>query len=240
MVRPIKRYLGGEMEQQEKFNVFEVKCSDKEYQQICEPRLTKEFFDDCLKTAQQLKMQRRNVLKKKIKIISLITIMVIIGMTKIICADEISEQTLNPLEVWHDDLTQFTKNIKPPEPTLEVQINEQVVLIAKQYLGVPYVWGGTTPAGFDCSGLVQYIYNQLGFDLTRTTYTQVNEGSEVQRSNLRQGDLVFFKRNNDIHHVGIYIGNNQFIHAPQTGEAIKISNLSDRNDYYTARRIIND
>lgn len=91
-----------------------------------------------------------------------------------------------------------------------------------------------------CSGFVQYVYRQLGFDLTRTTYTQVGEGSEVEKSNLRQGDLVFFKKNGDVHHVGIYIENNQFIHAPQTGEVVKISNLSDRNDYYTARRIVND
>lgn len=76
--------------------------------------------------------------------------------------------------------------------------------------------------------------------MTRTTYTQVNEGTEISKNNLRQGDLVFFKKNGDVHHVGIYIGNNQYIHAPQTGEVVKISNLSDRNDYYTARRIIND
>ena len=76
--------------------------------------------------------------------------------------------------------------------------------------------------------------------ISRTTYTHVNEGVEVDKNNLRQGDLVFFKKNGDIHHVGIYIGNDQYIHAPQTGEVVKISNLSDRNDYYTARRIIND
>lgn len=171
---------------------------------------------------------------------SLFVIIAMMGITKVGYADEISEQILNPIEVWHDDLTQFTKNIKLPEPTLEVQINEQVVLIAKQYLGVPYVWGGEMPSGFDCSGFVQYVHRRLGVDLSRTTYTQVDEGITVSREDLKQGDLVFFKKNGDIHHVGIYIGNNQFIHAPQTGDKVKISNLSDRNDYYTARRIIND
>lgn len=88
--------------------------------------------------------------------------------------------------------------------------------------------------------IVSVVNKQLGINISRTTYTQVDEGIAVSRNSLKQGDLVFFKRNTDIHHVGIYIGNNQYIHAPQTGEVVKISNLSDRNDYYTARRIIND
>lgn len=127
-----------------------------------------------------------------------------------------------------------------PEPTPTIHKYDIAVEKAREYLGVPYVWGGTTPSGFDCSGLVQYVYCQLGFNLSRTTYTQVGEGSGVEKSNLRQGDLIFFKRNGDVHHVGIYIGNGQYIHAPQTGEVVKISNLSDRSDYYTARRIVND
>lgn len=171
---------------------------------------------------------------------SLFVIIAMMGITKAGYADGVPEQTLNPVEVWYNDLTQFTKNIMPLEPTPEVHISEQVVSTAKQYLGVPYVWGGETPSGFDCSGFVQYVHRQLGVDLSRTTYTQVDEGITVRREDLKQGDLVFFKKNGDIHHVGIYIGNNQFIHAPQTGDIIKISNLLDRNDYYTARRIIVD
>lgn len=179
-------------------------------------------------------------MKGKIKMISLLVIATI-GITKVGYADEISEQTLNPLEVWHDDLTQFTKNVVPTSALIsETQVYEQVVSIAKQYLGIPYVWGGETPDGFDCSGLVQYVYGQLRINLSRTTYTQVGEGIDVSREGLKQGDLVFFKKGEDIHHVGIYIGNGQFIHAPQSGEVVKISNLSDRNDYYTARRIINN
>lgn len=115
---------------------------------------------------------------------------------------------------------------------------EQAVDVIKNYLGVPYLWGGTSPSGFDCSGLVQYTYKQLGIDISRTSYTQVNDGRKVDKTELKAGDLIFFARQGDVHHVGMYIGNGQFIHAPQTGDVVKISNLSDRNDYYTARRIV--
>ena len=128
-----------------------------------------------------------------------------------------------------------------PAPTLTPvpkSKGEQAVDIIKKYLGVPYVWGGTSPSGFDCSGLVQYVYKQLGINISRTSYTQVNDGRKVDKSELKAGDLVFFAKQGDVHHVGMYIGNGQFIHAPQTGEVVKVSDLSDRNDYYTARRIV--
>ena len=121
----------------------------------------------------------------------------------------------------------------PPKPK-----GEQAVDIIKKYLGVPYIWGGTSPSGFDCSGLVQYTYKQLGINISRTSYTQVNDGRKVDKSELKAGDLVFSAKQGDVHHVGMYIGNGQFIHAPQTGEVVKVSDLSDRNDYYTARRIV--
>lgn len=124
-----------------------------------------------------------------------------------------------------------------PTPTPKPK-GEQAVDIIKNYLGVPYLWGGTSPSGFDCSGLVQYTYKQLGISISRTSYTQVNDGRKVDKSELKAGDLVFFARQGDVHHVGMYIGNGQFIHAPQTGDVVKISNLSDRSDYYTARRIV--
>lgn len=155
-------------------------------------------------------------------------------------ADAVMTSTPQLMSVWHN--TTLLKGdallLSPTAP--KSHDGEQATLLAKQYLGVPYVWGGASPLGFDCSGLVQYVYKQLGYSVSRTTYTQVNEGTEVSRDGLKQGDLVFFEQGGDIHHVGIYIGNNQYIHAPRTGEVVKISDLSDRNDYYTARRIIND
>jgi uncharacterized protein YgiM (DUF1202 family) len=122
---------------------------------------------------------------------------------------------------------------------------EDIVAKAEEYLGVPYLWGGFTPVGFDCSGLVQYVYKQLGISLERTTYYQVHQGVIVDRNNLKPGDLIFFTTNdddpNDISHIGIYKGNDLFIQAPKPGDYVRISNLNSAyysNRYYVAKRII--
>jgi peptidoglycan DL-endopeptidase CwlO len=99
-----------------------------------------------------------------------------------------------------------------------------VVGIAMQYLGVPYVWGGASPSGFDCSGFSMYVYAQLGVSLPHHAASQYGMGSPVSRDQLQAGDLVFF---NGLGHMGIYIGGGQFIHAPHTGDVVKISSLSD-------------
>lgn len=103
-------------------------------------------------------------------------------------------------------------------------------------IGKSYVWGATGPDTFDCSGLVQYCYGKYGIKLPRTTYEQVLQGTHVERSDLKAGDLVFFGTSDDIHHVGVYIGNNQYLHAPQTGDVVKISDMT-RSDYYEGRRV---
>jgi cell wall-associated NlpC family hydrolase len=111
-----------------------------------------------------------------------------------------------------------------------------VVGIAMHYLGVPYVWGGSSPRGFDCSGLVMYVYAQIGVSLPHSSYAQAAMGTPVSMSQLEPGDLVFFT---GASHVGIYIGGGQFIHAPHTGDVVKISSLSGyySSAFYTARRI---
>jgi cell wall-associated NlpC family hydrolase len=103
-----------------------------------------------------------------------------------------------------------------------------VVGIAMRYLGVPYVWGGSTPRGFDCSGFVSYVFAQIGVSLPHSSYSQFGMGTAVSISQLQPGDLVFFT---GASHVGIYIGGGQFIHAPHTGDVVKISSLSG---YYSS------
>ena len=113
-----------------------------------------------------------------------------------------------------------------------------VVAIALQYLGVPYVWGGESPAtGFDCSGLVAFVYAQVGVYLPHNAAAQYAYGVPVSRDQLEPGDLVFF---DNLGHVGLYIGGGNFEQAPQTGDVVKITNLDDPwavSHYYGARRI---
>lgn len=117
----------------------------------------------------------------------------------------------------------------------------KILKTAAQYKGVPYVFGGTTPNGFDCSGYVQYVFAKNGIRLTRTADTQALEGKFVSKKSLRPGDLVFFTTYEPgASHVGIYAGNNQFWNATSS-RGIMLSNLNDSYwgpRYYTARRIL--
>ena len=105
----------------------------------------------------------------------------------------------------------------------------------KSKLGTPYLWGGTGPR-YDCSGLMMKAYASVGISIPRTSKQQSTFGKSVSKSNLQIGDLVFF--GSPVHHVGMYCGNNQYIHSPKTGDVVKISSLSGRKDYTCARRVI--
>lgn len=116
---------------------------------------------------------------------------------------------------------------------------QKVLDTAAKYLGVPYLWGGTTPSGFDCSGFVQYVLRENGINITRTTYTQWdNDGVYVSRNELEPGDLVYFGSSSAPHHVGMYVGNGTYIHAPRTGDVVKYSSLDSRSDFCGGKRVI--
>jgi peptidoglycan DL-endopeptidase CwlO len=118
----------------------------------------------------------------------------------------------------------------PPASTL----GGQAVAIAERYLGVPYVWGGASPSGFDCSGLTMYVYSQLGVSLPHNAAAQYGSLPHVSESDLEPGDLVFF---DGLNHVGIYIGGGSMIHAPHTGTVVQISSLSGGGSYDGAARV---
>jgi cell wall-associated NlpC family hydrolase len=111
-----------------------------------------------------------------------------------------------------------------------------VVGIAMQYLGTPYVYGGASPSGFDCSGFIMYVYAQVGVSLPHNAAAQYGHGTPVDRSQLQPGDLVFF---NGLGHAGIYVGGGSFIHSPHTGDVVKISGMSGwyASTYVGARRL---
>jgi cell wall-associated NlpC family hydrolase len=102
------------------------------------------------------------------------------------------------------------------------------------YHGIPYLWGGETPSGFDCSGLLLYVFRQHGVNLPHYSGSQFLLGTKVAPAELLPGDAVFF--GSPIHHVGMYVGGGYYIHAPRTGDFIKLSKLADRRDYAGARR----
>jgi len=113
-----------------------------------------------------------------------------------------------------------------------------VVGVALSYQGVPYVWGGASPGGFDCSGLVMYSYAQVGVSLPHSSYAQYNMGVAVPRDQLQPGDLVFF---DGLGHVGLYIGGGMFVHAPHSGTVVQVASLDSgwyAATYVGARRIL--
>ena len=134
------------------------------------------------------------------------------------------------------------ENAEKEEVEEVVPLGERIVSVAKTCLGVPYVWGGESMSGFDCSGLVHYVLRTLGFSPYRTSSDQYRMGTYVSKSELQPGDIVFFAGTykSGISHVGIYVGNGKFIHAPNSNAVVRYDTLSSgyyAEHYYGARRM---
>lgn len=168
------------------------------------------------------------------------------GMTGYISKDLISNTKLEE----SDTTSRGTSEQRKPEKIEEVQQVSstngfEIVEYAKKYLGYKYVLGGTTPSGgFDCSGFVYYIFGQMGKSISRSLSVQATAGVAVSKANLQIGDIVIFNdsSNSSLGHVGIYVGDNQFIHAANPKRGVVIDYLDSRNSYYneryvTARRV---
>ena len=124
---------------------------------------------------------------------------------------------------------------KAPVPAADGR-GRKAVTIALRYLGLSYRWGGASPAGFDCSGFVMYVYGRAGVALPHNGAMLWEKGRAVQRRDLERGDVVFF---DGLGHVGIFIGRGRFVHSPHSGDVVKISRLSEswyRRSYVGARR----
>ncbi len=148
-----------------------------------------------------------------------------------------SEAAVNSAAKQVADIRKEAPKVNPSRGGSASISSNNIIAYASNFLGTPYVWGGTSPnPGFDCSGFTQYVYAHFGVSIGRTTFDQINDGTQVSRDNLQPGDLVFFGTSSNPHHVGIYVGNDSYIHAPHTGDVIKISTLG-RGDYLTARRV---
>ena len=111
---------------------------------------------------------------------------------------------------------------------------QKIADLAKSFIGAPYKYGGASPKGFDCSGLVFYTHGKLGIHTPRTSSQQYQHAKSIKVSKLNSGDLVFFTLNKkNVSHVGIYIGNGKFVHAPKSGKRVTINHLHD--DYWRPR-----
>ena len=117
------------------------------------------------------------------------------------------------------------------EPPRSVKSADRAVAIALQQVGVPYRYGGSTPSGFDCSGLVYYSYSRVGQALPRTTASLWSGLQPVSKQDIRTGDVLFFRISGKMSHVGLYLGNDQFVHAPSSGKVVTVGSL--RSGYYS-------
>lgn len=118
---------------------------------------------------------------------------------------------------------------------------QEIATYAQQFVGYPYVYGGSSPSGFDCSGFMQYVFAQFGYSINRTATAQLANGTYVEYNDMRPGDIIYFGYGSTASHVGMYIGNGQFVHAQNSSTGVVITSLSESwyaNRYLCAHRIV--
>ncbi|WP_275372629.1 C40 family peptidase [Clostridium tertium] len=144
-------------------------------------------------------------------------------------AEKIARENANKIQEEQVNLYQSSPSIDVP--------SSEIIEYATNFLGIPYVWGGEDPTGFDCSGLVEYVYTHFGYtDIPRVSEDQQNYGMDVSIDNLQPGDLVFYGR--PAYHVAFYVRDNYILHAPNTGDVVKIESIN-LNNITSAKRIVN-
>ncbi len=164
-----------------------------------------------------------------------------IGYVKTENVAEVVKEVKKPAEKKTSKNTQKNSKVVDDTPVAATGNGTALVRQAEKYLGVKYVYGGASPSGFDCSGLVQYCCRKLGVSVNRSARSQYSNGVPVSKSNLQPGDLVFFSRGGGISHVVIYAGNGQVIHAPRTGKTVSYQSLEkicSYSKYVGARRVM--
>ena len=158
---------------------------------------------------------------------------------KLLCSEDFESKSAAAIadgiiDYYNDQFSNGSDDVQKINPE-----SNDIVAYAYKFLGTSYLFGGTSPvSGFDCSGFVQYVYSHFGIKLSRDTYGQIKQGTAVNKDELAPGDLIFFGTDDNPSHVAIYAGNNFIIHAPHTGETVKVSSLDDMKDYLCAKRIL--
>ena len=120
---------------------------------------------------------------------------------------------------------------QPSQRSTVTSVGDRAAAIALDQIGAPYRYGGSAPSGFDCSGLVQYSYARAGVSLPRTTQALWSVAATVDQERMRRGDLLFFRISGKMSHVGLYLGDGRFVHAPSSGKRVRVESLY--SDYYS-------